>query len=129
MPDWSAAWKASKNQGKQRKYRAMAPLHVRGRFLNSHLSKDLRTKYGRRAVRVRKGDKIKVLVGKFRGKSGTVERVDTTKARLYITGLEILKKDGSKALRPIPAHRVLITELNLTDKFRSARIKPKEAKK
>jgi len=61
--EFSKHWVGSKRPGKQRKYLAKAPLHIRKKLLNVSLSKELRKKYGRRAITVRKGDKVKILVG------------------------------------------------------------------
>jgi large subunit ribosomal protein L24 len=118
MKKFSKAWIASKNPKKQRKFVYNAPLHLRTNLVVSHLSKDLRKKYGRRGLRVRVGDKVVVMRGQFRRKSGKVERISTGKCRAFITGIETVKKDGSKALYPIHASNLMITELNLGDKRR-----------
>ena len=69
---FSKHWKASTQPRKQRKYRAKAPLHVIKRFLSANLSKDLRKKYGKRNLTLRKGDTVKVMRGKFRKKQGKI---------------------------------------------------------
>jgi large subunit ribosomal protein L24 len=117
---WSPKWKASKKPGKQRKYRYNAPLHIKGKFVSSHLAKELRQKYKVRSLRVRKGDKVKVLVGKFKGQSGKVERVDIKKSKIYIAKMELIKKDGTKKQVAIEPSNVMITELYLDDKRRFA---------
>ena len=73
---FSNAWKASTQPRKQRKYRHNAPLHVRGHFLHTHLSTDLRDKHKTRSLRLRTGDEVKVLRGQFKGKTGKVTAVD-----------------------------------------------------
>ena len=118
--EWSSSWKGSKLPRKQRKYRINAPLHIKRKFVAVHLSKELRVKYSRRAVPLRVGDKIKVLIGSHRGYVGKVERVDIKKTRVYVTGLEITKKDGNKTLSPINPSNIMITELQLGDKKREA---------
>lgn len=118
--EWSPAWKGSKLPRKQRKYRANAPLHVKRDFLSVHLSKDLRAKYSRRAISVRSGDKVTVLIGSYRGTSGKVDHVNVRKTKVYITGIERAKKDGSKTLLPINPSNLMITELNIGDKKREA---------
>lgn len=111
-------WKRSKQPRKQRKYRYNAPLHIKSKFLASHLSKELRKKYNKRNATVRKGDKIKILRGQFKGKVGKIDRVDLKRTKVYITGIEIAKKDGTKTFYPIHPSNLLITELNLDDKKR-----------
>lgn len=123
--DFSNKWKGSKQPRKQRKYKIKAPLHIKGKFLNSTLSKDLRKKYGKRSVRIRKGDKVKILRGQFKKKEGSVERVDIKNERVFVTKMEISKKDGSKVLKPIAPSNLMIVDLNLEDKERRAKIERK----
>ncbi|HTW41388.1 MAG TPA: 50S ribosomal protein L24 [Solirubrobacteraceae bacterium] len=46
----------------------------------------------RRSLKVRKGDRVQVISGKDRGKSGRVLRVEPTKERLYVEGLNMTKR-------------------------------------
>jgi large subunit ribosomal protein L24 len=116
------SWKSSIKPRKQRNYRANAPLHIRGQFLRAGLSKDLKKKYKNSTLRIRKNDKVKILVGQFAGKEGKVERVNTKTGKIYITKIDVSKKDGSKALVPIQASNVIITELTLDDKKRKLKV-------
>jgi large subunit ribosomal protein L24 len=50
----------------------------------------------RRRLRIHSGDQVKVIAGKDRGKSGKVRRVEPTKERLYVEGLNMVKR----AVRP-----------------------------
>jgi len=43
-------------------------------------------------VRIRKGDKVKVIKGKDRGREGTVERVLLRERKVVVTGLNVYKK-------------------------------------
>lgn len=119
---FSLKWKASKQPRKQRKYRINAPLHIKHKFLGAHLSKELRDKYKKRAVLIRKEDKVKILRGQFKGTSSKVERVDNKKGKVYLENISITKKDGSKSSYPIDPSNVIIIELNLNDKLRQKRI-------
>ena len=47
-------------------------------------------------MRIRKGDEVIVTGGKDRGKTGTVKAVDPKRDRVYVEGLNIVKK----AMRP-----------------------------
>lgn len=122
--EWSAHWKASTQPRKQRKYRWKAPLHVLGNFVRSHLSKDLRKKYGMRNLQLRTGDKVKILVGDAKGKEGKVSEVNLKQQKIYIEGMDRTKKDGSKARLPFQASNLMITALGKEDK----RIKKKDQK-
>ncbi len=123
---FSKAWKSSTQPRKQRKYQANAPLHLKRKMTQSHLSKELREKHGKRSIRVKKGDKVKIMTGGFKGKIGTIEKVDTKNSKVFITKVEYTKKDGSKTMYPIHSSNVMITELNLNDKRRKEKLVKKE---
>ncbi len=122
MLKFSKSWKASTKPRKQRNYLARAPKHIKSKMIVSHLSDDLTKKLGKRSSRVVVGDKVTVMTGQFKTKSGKVEKVDIKKAKVYIAGVELSKKDGSKAKYPIAASNVMITELK-DDKKRQGKRK------
>ena len=125
------AWNSSKQPRKQRKYRHNAPLHVKQKLVGTHLVKELRDKHGLRSIPVITGDKVKVLRGQHRKKEGKVEKIDLKTLKVYVTGIENIKKDGSKALYPLNPTNIMITDLNLDDKKRLKQktTKPVEEKK
>ncbi len=45
-----------------------------------------------RALRIRSGDRVQVISGKDRGKSGRVLRVEPRRNRLYVEGLNMVKR-------------------------------------
>jgi large subunit ribosomal protein L24 len=51
---------------------------------------------GRNKLKIRSDDQVKVMAGKDRGKTGKVLRVEPTKERLYVEGLNMVKR----AVRP-----------------------------
>ena len=116
---FSSSWKKSKQPRKQRKYRYNAPLHVKQKFVSTHLSKDLRKKYKKRNVNLRKGDSVKVMRGQFKNKSGKVDEVDVKKTSVYVDGIETVKRDSTKSRYPIHPSNLIITEVNLDDKMRN----------
>jgi large subunit ribosomal protein L24 len=46
----------------------------------------------RRSLKIRSGDQVKVIAGKDRGKSGRVLRVEPKKERLFVEGLNMIKR-------------------------------------
>ncbi len=120
--EFSKKWKASKQPRKQRKYLANAPLHIKNHLLSSHLSKELREKHKTRNVTLRKGDTVKVMRGKFSGKSGKVTDVKVKYLKIYVDGIIIQKRDGSKVKVALRPSNLLITALNLDDKKRSGKL-------
>ncbi|MBI2559435.1 50S ribosomal protein L24 [Candidatus Woesearchaeota archaeon] len=118
MKRFSTEWKSSRKPRKQRKYRLGAPLHIKQKLVHSHLSKELRKKYGRRSVGLRKGDRVKVMRGKFRKHEGKVESINIGKTSVLVSGAEITKKDGNKKLLGLHPSNLMITEMNIDDKLR-----------
>jgi large subunit ribosomal protein L24 len=118
MKEFSKSWISSKKPNKQRKYRYNVPLHMRGNLLNVHLSKELRQKYHLRAIRVRMDDKVRIMRGQFRKQEGKIEEVDMKKLKVYISKIEHIKRDGTKARYPIEPSNLMIVELNTDDKKR-----------
>lgn len=103
---------------KQRKYRFKSPLNIKQKLAHSHLSKELRKKHGKRSIGLRKGDKVMIIAGKFRKKEGKVENIDLKSLRVFISGVELPKKDGSKLHVPLHPSNLMILELNMDDKLR-----------
>lgn len=118
MKKFSREWKSSKKPRKQRNYRLNSPLHIKQKFTHVHLSKDLRRKFGKRSISLRKGDKVKVMKGKFHKYEGKVEKVDLRRSRVFIAGIEAAKKDGTKKMIALHPSNLMITDINTDDKFR-----------
>lgn len=130
MKEFSKHWKSSKAPKKQRKYRAGAPLHLRHKMLASHLNEELRKKYKRRSFPVRKGDKVKIVRGQFKGTLGEVERVDLKHYKIFVKGAEIKKREGQPpSPYPIDPSNVVIIDLKLEDRKRKAALERTEVKK
>ena len=118
MKKFSKSWKSSKKPNKQRKYKFNAPLNIKRKFLSVHLPKDLIKKYKTRNITIRTNDKVKILRGQFKGKTGKILKVITKKSKVFIEGIENAKKDGTKTYYPMEPSNLIITELDLTDKRR-----------
>ena len=126
---WSNRWLSSVQPRKQRKYRYNAPLHVKQGFVSANLSPEVRKRFGKRSMQLRKGDEIKVMRGKFRGKTCTVERVDLNKSKIYVEEIKVKKADGSEVLLSLQPSNLMITKLKLDDKKRQAIINRSEKSK
>jgi large subunit ribosomal protein L24 len=126
MKAWSSSWKSSKNPSKKRKYQTNAPIHLRRRFMSSHLSKELNEKHSRRAFPLRTGDTVKIMNGDLKGKSGKITKINLKTYKIYIEGINNLRKDGNASPRAIESSNVMITALNLEDQKRSNILKRKQ---
>jgi len=101
----------------------------RGKQAGSHLSKQLRQKYGQRSVRILNGDTVKVIRGEFKGVDGKVVKVSTAKHTIAIEGIKKQKRKGDKIDVYINSSNVVITNLNTDDKWRTARLEKKPIEK
>ena len=88
------------------------------RILRSPLSRALREKYGRRNLRVIAGDTIKVVRGEYSGIEGKVEKVNMKRGSLAIEGIQREKVRGGNVKVEINSTNVVITDLDLDDKYR-----------
>ncbi|AAB89339.1 50S ribosomal protein L24 [Archaeoglobus fulgidus] len=109
----------SKQPRKQRRWLyKTAKLHERHKLLHATLSKDLRKKYGKRAIRVRKGDKVRIMRGQFAGHEGRVLEVDMKRCRITVDGVTVTKADGTEVAVPIHPSNVMITDFGEVDEVR-----------
>jgi large subunit ribosomal protein L24 len=96
--EFSKSWNSSKQPRKQRKFRANAPNHIKRKFMGCNLDKDLRKKHGIRSIELRKGDTVKIMRGKFKGKQGKVGNVDVKNTRIQVEGVQRAGKAGGEKL-------------------------------
>jgi len=128
MKRFSKHWIASKKPKKQRKYTANAPIHIKRKMLSVNLVKELREKHKMRNVEVRKGDTVKIMLGKYKNKKAKVSEIKTKKMKIYIEGIQNKKQDGSMANIPFRASNLQIVELNIEDKKRFKKTKMETSK-
>lgn len=111
---------------KQRKFRYNAPLHIKSKFLNAHVSADVATEHGIKTIRVIEGDTVKVMRGDHAGTEGKVREVDVKRENITVDGVSEVKADGKEVPRKIHASNLLITKLKTDDE---RRLKKKGGKK
>ena len=114
---------------KQRKMLFNAPAHVRHRLLAAHLSEDLSASHEVKSLPVRSGDTVRVMRGDHRGVEGKVTRVDLGKYRVYLEGLTREKVDGTTVFLGVHPSKVMITHLNLDDKWRKNILETKKERR
>ncbi len=126
---FSKKWISSKQPRKQRKYRYNAPLHIRHKLISAHLCKKLREELKIRSIPIRKGDRVRVMRGKYKKVEGTVTKVDLKKLKIYIDSVKRKKVSGKEVLVPIDPSNVEIIELNKDDPKRLKRLKSIKSEK
>ncbi|MYB30167.1 MAG: 50S ribosomal protein L24 [Cenarchaeum sp. SB0663_bin_5] len=99
-----------------------APLSLRSRSMSSHLSGQLRKTYGHRSIRVIPGDSVSINRGVYKNIDGKVEKVKPHLG-VVISGVQKQKAEGKKIDVYIHPSNLLVTSLNLDDKWRAKKLK------
>jgi large subunit ribosomal protein L24 len=89
------------------------------------LSDALRDKYTRNSVRLRVGDSVKLLRGEYSGIEGKVQKVFPSDGLITVEGINREKIAGGTTPVRIQASNVVVTSLNLDDKWRREKIEGK----
>jgi len=111
---------------KERTRKRNAPLHERHDQVRATLSADLREEYGQRSVRVNAGDTVEVLRGDHAGEEADVIAVDLKDEVVHVEDVTVEKADGEEVPRPLDASNLRVTELDLEDDRRRARLEDSE---
>ncbi|CQH60230.1 50S ribosomal protein L24 [Halobacterium hubeiense] len=112
----------SEQPHKQRNRTERAPLHERQKQVHATLSDDLREEYDQRRVRVNVGDTVEVMRGDDAGEEGEVVDVDLRDETVRVEDVTIEKADGEELPKPLDASNLRVTELDLEDDVRAARL-------
>ncbi|ELY90847.1 MULTISPECIES: 50S ribosomal protein L24 [Natrialba] len=112
----------SKQPHKQRTQTERAPLHKRQKQLHATLSEDLREEYDTRRTRVNAGDTVEVMRGDYAGDEGDVIRAILEDGVIHVEDVTVETADGEEVPRPLDPSNVRITELDLEDERREARL-------
>lgn len=105
---------------KQRKRLFNLSLHQKRKTLTVTLSKELRAKFKRRNLAVRKGDRVKITAGGFKGTEGEVMRVDISHGKIYVDKATVKKRDGTETLRAMRPANLMLTDVDIRDKERQS---------
>ena len=111
---------------KQRKRQLAAPSSIRRRLMSCHLNKSLRDQYKIRCLPIKRGDEVKILKGKSKGKSGKVVQVYRKRNVIYVDKVNREKQNGQSVFLPIrPCHCII--EKLLINKDRTKTIEKRAA--
>ncbi len=111
---------ASRSTQPRRQRRALfqAGLFHRHKRMAVALSRELRSRYGRRSLPLRKGDTVRVMVGSFRGREERIARVDLRGFSVTLDNVTVKKVDQKLKPLPIRPSHLILTKLNLSDPWR-----------
>jgi large subunit ribosomal protein L24 len=102
--------------------------HMRSGSIAAHVVDNLRQQYRLRSCRVVKGDTVRVTRGEYNGIEGKVESVDIMTGGLSIEGIQREKVRGGNVKVRIHSSKVMITNMNLDDKYRRERLEERSSK-
>jgi len=108
---------------KQRKMLYQAPLHIRYKHFSAPLSPSLKASRHVNSIPVRTGDTVRIMRGDRKGSEGKVTKIDRKNYRIFVEGVTREKVDGTAVPVAIHPSKVMITNLNLDDKWRSKSLK------
>ena len=103
---------------KQRKMLYQAPVTERYRRFSAPLASNLKESHGTNSVPVKKGDTVMIMRGDRKGFEGKVTQINRKNYKIFVEGADREKVDGTKISVPIHPSKVMITRLNLDDKWR-----------
>jgi large subunit ribosomal protein L24 len=112
---------------KQRKMLYQAPDHIRYKLFAAPLSPELRASHGVKTLPVRSGDSVRIMRGDQKGFEGKITSITRKKYRIFVEGLTREKVDGTTIFVPVHPSKVMITRLNLDDKWRKKILERKKA--
>ncbi|MCK4634396.1 MAG: 50S ribosomal protein L24 [Candidatus Aenigmarchaeota archaeon] len=108
---------------KQRKRLYEAPLHKRQKMMTVNLSKNLRKKFKKRNIPLRKGDKVEILRGEFKGMKSLINKVNLKKLMVTLEDVKRSKTDGTEIRVSIHPTNLRLIEPDMTDRKRQKIVK------
>ncbi len=108
----------SSNRYKQRKRLYNASWSSAIKLMSVPLSKDLKARLKIKSIPVRANDTVKIVSGGFKGRSGKVARTDVKRRLVYVEGITGKAQKGKTKLVGIHVSNLLLTRLDLSDKYR-----------
>ena len=104
-----------------------ATMKTASKQLSCALSKELRKKYGKRSVRILKGDTAKIIRGEFAGVDGKVTKISIPDRGVNIEGVKKEKLKGDKFDVYVRTANIVVTALDTEDKWRINKLEGKKA--
>ena len=104
-----------------------ATMKTASKQLSCALSKELRKKYGKRSIRILKGDTAKIIRGEFAGVDGKVTKISIPDRGVNIEGVKKEKLKGDKFDVYVRTTNIVLTALDTEDKWRINKLEGKKA--
>jgi len=108
----------STKPSKQRKARYQSALHAKNKLLGAHLAKKLKDQWNTRTLSLRKGDEVKIMRGKYSGKTGKVSKIDLKRLKVFVENVKRKKVSGEEAHVPFNPSNIMIINPVMDDEKR-----------
>ncbi len=108
---------------KTRKNAFTAPIQKKAKTLAGHLSERLRKELKTRSIPLRKNDVVKIVRGSFKGSEGKIIKLDRKNGKIFVEKVIRKKSDGTEFDVAIDPSKVIVRELETSDKKRLKKIK------
>ncbi|GAA5862712.1 hypothetical protein JCM8547_003521 [Rhodosporidiobolus lusitaniae] len=119
---------ASISRRKAHKAHFSAPSSVRREIMSAPLSKELREKYSKRSIPVRKDDEVKIVRGTYKGREGKITQVSRKSWSITVDRVEREKSGGAAVPIKIHPSKVQVVALKLNKDRLAILSRGKEAK-
>lgn len=97
-------------------------LHVLSRMVSAPLSDELKAKNKIRCVRVKKGDRVKIMRGDYKDIEGKVNKVNLKTGYVTVEGLTREKVKGENIPVKVHSSKLQVIALELGDKLRAKKV-------
>ncbi|MEM0129566.1 MAG: 50S ribosomal protein L24 [Thermoplasmata archaeon] len=108
---------------RQRRLLYRASPTERRRRMTVPLSRELRARFHRRSIPLRKGDTVRVLRGSFEGREERVASVDRRSLSVVLDNVTVKTGESKQTALPIRPASLVIVRLNLADPWRRRELK------
>jgi large subunit ribosomal protein L24 len=105
------------------------PMHSKSKSIVGHLNEKLRKELGRRSIPLRKNDTVKIARGSFKGKAGKITSVNRKGMKIFVEKVIRKKSDGTEFEVAIDPSKVIVLEIDRSDRKRLKNKKEKSVKK
>ncbi len=112
---------------RQRKMLYTAHTALRRRMMSVPLSKELRSRFHRRALPPRKGDTVRILKGSYEGREERIAKVDRRALAVTLDNVTSKTGESKQTALPVRTGSLVLVHLNLADPWRRRRLKVTEA--
>ena len=94
---------------KSRKNYFNAPIHIKAKQVSAHVNEEVKKELKTRSTKIKKGYRVKIMRGKFKGTEGKIIKVSHVNRAIYVEGVTRPNARGDdKPLKLHPSNVIII---------------------